>query len=156
MKIVLTYSSKEGLAKEYAKRHGSKAVPADCFAEGDSLETIGAVLDALRSGGHDAVGIEANNLALKQIEKLKPALVFNMAEGLYGDFRESYIPMLCERLGVPYTGSDPLVLAIALNKARAKEILGFHQIPTPAFRVFYPGLPVTVEGFTFPAIIKPF
>jgi D-alanine-D-alanine ligase len=155
MKIVLTYSSKEGLAKEYAKRHGSKPVSSDCFAEGDSLETIGAVLDALRSGGHDAVGIESDNLVLKQIEKLKPSLVFNMAEGLFGDFRESYIPMICERLGVPYTGSDPLVLAIALNKARTKEILGFHQIPTPDFKVFYPGVPVSVEGISFPAIIKP-
>jgi D-alanine-D-alanine ligase len=63
--------------------------------------------------------------------------------------------MLCERLGVSYTGSDPLVLAIALNKARAKEILGFHRIPTPAFRVFYPGFPVEVEEFVFPGIIKP-
>ena len=49
------------------------------------------------------------------------------------------MPALCEFWGVPYTGSDPLTLAICLDKARTKEILAYHGIPTAEFAVAPPG-----------------
>jgi D-alanine-D-alanine ligase len=58
-------------------------------------------------------------------------------------------------MGIPYTGSGPLELAICLNKARAKEVLAFNGIPTPDFRVIEPDLPIRLDRFRFPAIIKP-
>ncbi len=156
MKIVVAYSSKEGLLIEYKKRTKSESkIPDDFFAEGDSPETIQAILGALRDGGFDVSGIEADDQAAQQLERLQPDLVFNVAEGLYGDFRESYIPIICERLGIPYTGSDPLMLGICLNKVRTKEILSYYSIPNPAFRVFYPGQEIELGNFVYPAIIKP-
>ena len=44
------------------------------------------------------------------------------------------MPAFCEFWGIPYTGSDPLTLAICLDKGRAKEILAYHGIPTPSSR----------------------
>src|SRR3990172_322271 len=158
MKIALTCSSKDGLLQEYKNRFGHYAeenIPADFFAEGDSFETINAVKQALTRKGHDVIGIEADAQAGDKLAEARPELVFNIAEGLFGDFRESYIPMLCERLGLPYTGSDPLTLAICLNKARAKEVMMCYNIPTADFKLFYPNeLPQRIE-FDFPAIIKP-
>ncbi len=159
MKILVTYSSKDGLLQEYQKRHnlklGEESIPQDFFAEGDSPETIKAVVEALQGFGHHVIGIEADDHAAENLDRHRPDLVFNMAEGLFGDFRESYIPMLCERLGIPYTGSDPLTLGLCLNKARTKEILGHYLIPSPSFRVFRPHQEIILEGFEFPGIIKP-
>jgi D-alanine-D-alanine ligase len=159
MKIVLVYSSKEGLREEYNKRMGrdipEEEIPPDFFAEGDSRETIKAVINALRSKGHNVVGMEANELTAHNFQKFFPDLVFNIAEGLFGDSRESFIPMWCEKYNIPYTGSDPLTLAICLNKARAKEILSYYLIPNPPFRVFYPLQQVYLQSFEFPAIVKP-
>ncbi|MDZ7318011.1 MAG: D-alanine--D-alanine ligase [candidate division KSB1 bacterium] len=157
MKIAVVYSSKEGLLQEYQKYHrqSAKEIPADFFAEGDSFETIHAVMDAVRWGGHEVVGLEGNDQVASELENSRPDLVFNMTEGLFGDFRESYVPMICERLGLPYTGSDPLTLALCLNKARTKEVLGFYAITTPHFKVMAPGQQIELAGIQFPAIIKP-
>lgn len=159
MKIAVTYSSKAGLLTEYKKRLGKSGgdseIPADFFAEGDSPATIQAIIDTFIEGGHRVLGVEADDRLLQTLEAERPDFVFNLAEGLWGDFRESYVPLICERLGLPYSGSDPLTLAICLNKARTKEILGYHLIPTPAFRIFSPRHPVVLDGFEFPAIVKP-
>ncbi|HEX9971132.1 MAG TPA: D-alanine--D-alanine ligase [bacterium] len=156
MKIAVTYSSKKGLHEEFKKRfHHAREIPTDFFAEGDSIETINSVIAAIRSGGHDVTGIEADDTASEQLDQIRPDLVFNVAEGLFGDFRESYIPLVCERLGLPYTGSDPLTLAICLNKARTKEILNYYSIPTPTFRVMHPYQNFDLTDFSFPAIVKP-
>ncbi len=159
MKIILAYSSKEGLLEEYKKREGrnvpEEEIPRDFFAEGDSPETIKAIIEALRSKGHNVIGMEANELMSHTFEKFYPDLVFNIAEGMFGDFRESYVPMLCEKHNIPYTGSDPLTLSICLNKARAKEILSYYLIPNATFKVFYPLEEVYLQNFEFPAIVKP-
>ena len=156
MKIALTYSSKNGLLEEYRKRHRNGAeIPEDFFAEGDSPETINQVIKAIEENGHEVTGFEAFNGVANELEQYNPDLVFNMAEGLWGDFRESFIPVICERLNLPYTGSDPLTLAVSLNKARAKEILHYHRIATPAFQMFFPGETISINGFGFPAIVKP-
>lgn len=156
MKIAVTYSSKNGLLEEFHKRFKhAREIPPDFFAEGDSFETINSVIAAIRSGGNEVHGIEADDSAPAQLEKIQPELVFNVAEGLFGDFRESYIPLICERLGLPYTGSDPLTLAICLNKARTKEVLNYYSIPTPTFRVIHPDQDFDLSDFSFPAIVKP-
>jgi D-alanine-D-alanine ligase len=159
MKIALTYSSKKGLLKEFKIRNKTVSeennIFEDMFAEGDSPRTIQAILKSLCDLGHEAVGIEVDHQILKRLMNLHPDLVFNVAEGLYGDFRESYVPMICERLGILYTGSGPLTLGICLNKVRAKEVLGFHHIPTAPFQVIYPNDQITVFRSLFPAIIKP-
>ncbi|HOX86911.1 MAG TPA: D-alanine--D-alanine ligase [bacterium] len=158
MKIALTFSTKAGLEAEFKNRLGAKGVSQaseDFFAEGDSPETIEAVQTGLQHSGHTVIGVEADNRAADRLFEANPDLVFNMAEGLFGDFRESYIPMLCERLGLPYTGSDPLTLALCLNKARTKEILSYHQIANAPFRLIDSIDQLDGWEFAEPVIIKP-
>lgn len=158
MRIAVVFSSKECLEKEYGKKFSTpsgNALPPDFFAEGDSYRTINALIESLRACGYDVCGFEADENILANLSQSNPDLVFNIAEGLFGDFRESYVPTICECLNLPYTGSSPLSLAICLNKARAKEILSFYGIPTPAFKVFLPEEEIGLDGFEFPGIVKP-
>jgi len=156
VKITVAYSSKDGLKAEYLKHFGADAeISDDFFAEGDSPETINGVMNALRKKGFEVNGVESDDDALENLSKSKPDIVFNVAEGLFGDFRESYIPMICERLGLRYTGSDPLTLALSLNKARTKEVLSYYSVPNAAFRlVGYDNLD-DLKKFTYPVIVKP-
>jgi D-alanine-D-alanine ligase len=52
-------------------------------------------------------------------------------------------------------GSKPLTQAICLNKAKTKEILAFHKIPTPKFQLFEIGDEKLKKNLKFPLIVKP-
>lgn len=110
------------------------ASSSDEFAEWDSKETIDAVAVALSALG-DVISLEATDDFPELLRDAKPDIVFNIAEGRYGVNRESHIPAICEFYGIPYSGSDPLTLSLCLDKARAKETLSHHGIPTARFAV---------------------
>jgi D-alanine-D-alanine ligase len=129
----------------------------DRYAEWDTEETIAAVEAAL-SEHHEVTRVVANDpaQAFRQLASLRPDIVFNMVEGLDGVNRESHVPAMLEALGIPFTGSDPLTLAICLDKARTKEILSYHGIRTPRFVVVEdPSEVGKLAGFPVPAIVKP-
>ncbi|MEP6692434.1 MAG: D-alanine--D-alanine ligase [Gemmatimonadaceae bacterium] len=104
----------------------------DEFAEWDSAETIEAV-DAALSGLGKVVRLEADADFPAKLRAAKPDIVFNIAEGMYGVNREAHVPAICEFFGVPYSGSDPFTLSLCLDKARTKEVLAYHGVPTAAF-----------------------
>jgi D-alanine-D-alanine ligase len=158
MKIAFLYSSKDGMASSLAKRRLDELreeddPPLDLLAECDSDETLLAIGKALGER-HVVFPIEADEESYCRLKDLRPDLVFNIAERLVGPNRESHIPSMCEVLDIPYTGSDPMTLGICLDKSRAKEILSYHKIPTPAFWVVEPGESFP-EEIRLPAIIKP-
>jgi D-alanine-D-alanine ligase len=158
MKIAFLFSSKNGMASSLHRRlvEGKREEddpPLDWLAECDSDETIEAIGKALGER-HDVFPIEADEEAYNRLRELRPDLVFNIAERLVGPNRESHIPSICEILDIPYTGSDPLTLSVCLDKSRAKEILAYHKIPTPAFWVVENGGPLRPRP-KLPAIVKP-
>lgn len=117
-----------------------EGMAADRWDDLDSPKTINAILNALRAGGHQAEFFEAQiNPPHSLIERLTaygPDLCFNIAEGHYGESREAQIPALLDMLGLPYTGSQVLTLALALDKPMTKRLLRYHDLPTPEFQVF--------------------
>ncbi|HEX2778495.1 MAG TPA: hypothetical protein VHM30_03280 [Gemmatimonadaceae bacterium] len=108
------------------------AESSDEFAEWDSPETIDAVANALAALG-EVVRLEATADFPERLRETRLDIVFNIAEGLRGVSREAHVPAICEFFGVPYSGSDPLTLATCLDKARTKEVLAYHGVPTAAF-----------------------
>lgn len=146
MKIALTCNLKK---KDTTK-------PEDYFSEWDSQETINAIASALRSRGHtvEAIDVEYPSL-FSYFRKNSVDMVFNIAEGKYGKFRESEVPAVLDYLNIPYTGSDTFSLALALNKALTKRILKAENILTPDFQVFSKGDEELSPELKFPLIVKP-
>ena len=126
----------------------------DAFVEWDDPATIDAVEQALGLFG-SVVLFEADTLFPQQLALARPDLVFNMAEGLNGLNRESLVPAICEYFHIPYTGSDPLTLALALHKARAKEILAHRGVPTAPFSVVERPEDVEQVALPYPLFVKP-
>lgn len=127
----------------------------DNYIEFDDENTINAITNALTKTGNEVIHIEADDNIFKKIKDASPDIVFNIAEGIKGESRESHIPALLELLEIPYTGSGPLTLAIALNKALTNDILKYHNINTPNYQIFRKHDEQLSPMLTFPLIVKP-
>ncbi|HEX6536010.1 MAG TPA: hypothetical protein VF041_15545 [Gemmatimonadaceae bacterium] len=121
----------------------------DEFAEWDSAETIDAVERALAGLG-EVVRLEANADFPERLRAARPDIVFNMAEGLRGVNREAHVPAICEFFGIPYSGSDPFTLSLCLDKAKTKELLAYHGVPTAPFTVVRELEPLDAIDARFP------
>ncbi|MGP1394873.1 MAG: D-alanine--D-alanine ligase family protein [Inquilinaceae bacterium] len=124
-------------------------------AEFDSAETIAALTAALDGAGWDVVPVgRGQDLARRLAAGERFDLVFSIAEGLRGRSREAQVPALCEMFDQPYALSDPLTMAVTLDKAVAKRLVRDHGIATAPFAVVErpdaspPSLP-------FPVFVKP-
>lgn len=126
----------------------------DLYAEWDDEDTILAVKSALEKE-HNVSLIEANEYSYQKLLEKKPQFVFNIAEGIGSTCREAIMPSIFELLNIPYTGSDPLTLAICLNKARTKEILSYYKIPTSNFTIIQNENDINLESLSYPLIVKP-
>ena len=152
LKIGFTYDLR-------SKHQPDENSPADYYGEFESEETVAGIVDALSSLGHQVYQIGNIKALIKFLaEEKKVDLVFNMAEGRHGQARESQVPGVLEAYQIPYTFSDPLTLAICLNKGLTKKILQKEKIPTPAFFVLEPDSRIENEKMIeigFPLFLKP-
>jgi len=128
MNIGLTYD----LRSEYlAMGYGEEET-----AEFDRDDTVVAIERALQSLGHDTDRIgNGRRLTERLVQGDCWDLVFNIAEGLNGIAREAQVPAILDLYGIPYTFSDPLVMALTLHKGLTKQVLREHGCPTPDFTV---------------------
>ena len=136
------------------KRINQQKISTDTFAEWDSLGTINAVKNSLELY-NDVTLVEADLSSFEKLKNLDPDIVFNIAEGFFGESREAQIPAMLDMLQIPYTGSDPLTLATCLDKARTKEILSYYDIPTAPFFIAYGIDQINNLKLTFPLFVKP-
>jgi len=118
------------------------------------METVDAVRAAIAER-FPVIMVEADENAFAKLQQHRPAFAFNMSEGLHGVSREAQIPALLEMLRIPYLGSEPLTLALCLDKARTKEILSYHAIPTAAFAVVHSLEELRSLRTRFPSMVKP-
>jgi len=126
----------------------------DAYAEWDDPATITAVEQALGLFGA-VIRLEADQFLPQKLALSRPDLVFNMAEGFRGQSREALVPAICEYLSIPYTGSDPLTLALSLHKGRTKETLAFRGVPTAPFVCLETPDDVDRLALPFPVFVKP-
>ncbi len=134
---------------------GAPGTVADDESEFDRPDTIERIADALRSGGHTVHLVEATESLPRWFLNHSVDLVFNIAEGNEGPHRESQVPAVLESLGVPATGSSSTALALALDKARTKQILAGEGIPTPGWQLFRRVDEPLNPRLEFPLIVKP-
>jgi len=129
MKIGLTFD----LRSWYLDRGYSM----DETAEFDKQETVDALENSIKIMGHET---ELIGNAFQLIEALaagrKWDMVFNIAEGLYGDGRESVVPAILDQYRIPYIFSGPVIMGISLNKHLAKLVVAAAGVPvSPGFLV---------------------
>jgi D-alanine-D-alanine ligase len=105
----------------------------DVLEEYDSMETVDAIFEALLDSGHQPVLLGGGRAFLNRLYAEPVDLVFNIAEGWGSRSREAQVPAVCELLRVPCSHSDPLTLALSLDKAMTKRIAAGAGVPTPAF-----------------------
>lgn len=138
------------------KRIKPTAEGEDREAEYDSPTTLQAIREAIASHGHEVVDLEATPELPMVLATTPVDVVFNIAEGFRGRNRESQVPALLELLDIPYTGSDPATLSLALDKALAKKVVRAAGIDTPNFQLMSTGRERLDKQFTrWPLMVKP-
>jgi len=123
--------------------------------EYDPPHTIQLIKHGIEQTGNDYEFIEADANVFENLKIIKPDLVFNRAEGIRGESRESHIPAMLEMLKIPYVGSNVLTTAIGLNKTWAKKCLAYHKILTPKFKTVSDIREIADFDVSFPVILKP-
>src|SRR5437899_252299 len=149
MRIGLAYNEKPDPAPDADSDSSS-----DAFAEWDDPSTIAAVAKALSRFG-SITPLNAHQSLPQMLVRARPDLVFNMAEGLHGQSREALVPAICEYVNIPYTGSDPLTLALSLHKGRTKETLAYRGVPTAPFTCLDAAEQVERMALPYPVFVKP-
>jgi D-alanine-D-alanine ligase len=138
------------------KRIKPTAEGEDREAEYDSPSTLQAIREAIASQGHEVIDLEATPDLPMLLSTTPVDVVFNIAEGFRGRNRESQVPAILELLDIPYTGSDPATLSLALDKALAKMVVRAAGIDTPNFQQMTTGRERLDKQFTrWPLMVKP-
>ena len=96
-----------------------------------SLRSGQAVLNALKSKGYEALGMDLKGTALQEITEYHPDLVFIALHGKDGE--DGTVQGMLEIMGIPYTGSGVASSAIGMNKVLTKKLLIYEGIPTAPF-----------------------
>ena len=150
-----------------------------------SVASGSQVIGALREAGHEVIAVEASRgvllpeheqqLMSEPIDRLPPEETHASAAGLPeilvngklkdldlifvalhgGTGEDGTIQGLLELVGVPYTGSDALGSALAMDKDAAKRLFLTAGVPTPHWLM----APATLEDIDgqlgYPVIVKP-
>jgi D-alanine-D-alanine ligase len=131
------------------------AAPPDAGAEFDSQATIDALTQALGSDGHYVHLCRGDHTLPESIQRLRPHICFNIAEGLGGDSREAQVPGLLELMRVPYTASRLLTQALSLDKVQTKRIWQAVGLPTARFWEFADEGHASRASLRYPLFVKP-
>jgi len=122
-----------------------------------SIQTGEAIVAALVDRGHRAVPVYVDRDLDMVLRQQHIEVAFLALHGRYGE--DGCVQGLLEILGIPYTGSDVLASALAMDKVKAKELFRLHNLPTPSYYVLSAadaGELAEVHGdFGFPCVVKP-
>lgn len=129
--------------------------PPDYLYELDHEYNVEAYRAALESRGHTVFPMEGNTELPARLRETPVDICYNTCEGFRGDSREAQVPALLEMIGLPYTGSKVMTLALTLDKPMTKRILAYHDLPTPAFQEFLTPDDPLEPDLCFPLFVKP-
>jgi D-alanine-D-alanine ligase len=149
MRIGLTYD----LRSWYLER----GYTMDETAEFDKEETVAALEAVLGRLGYETERIgNIFELVEKLAEGKRWDMVFNIAEGLYGDGRESVVPAILDQYRIPYVFSGPVVMGVSLNKYLARLVVEAAGVPvSPGIIAAKPGDIDNASSLSYPLFVKP-
>lgn len=147
MKVLVVYNIVQQL---------EKGEEDDIFAEQEIVLVEQDIEKALQHHGHTTQAVPIIDDIWSPLKKYDPNewVIFNLCESFRNkSYLEPYIISVFEHLGFRYTGSDRRTLSSCLNKARAKEILQAHGIPTARFQIMTPW--TINHQIEYPLFVKP-
>lgn len=116
--------------------------------------TYRAVVKALKDRGYEVVGLPATSDLVRELERPRVDVVFNLATGVSQKAKQAHIVALLEMSGKPFTGSGMGAQVLGIRKDLAKQLFLARGINTPAFTVWQ--RPKGDRGgLSFPLIVKP-
>jgi D-alanine-D-alanine ligase len=145
-----------GLTYDLRDEYLAMGFTEDETAEFDRENTISSIETTLAELGYqtDRIG-HIKNLVERLSKGDRWDLVFNIAEGMYGEGREAQVPALLDAYRIPYVFSGPLVLALTLNKALTKIIVKDFGVATPEHTVIYEPSDIRSVNLPYPLFVKP-
>jgi len=102
-----------------------------------SLKTGQASLRALQQLGYDAVAIDVTQSLPQQLQETCIDVAFIALHGRFGE--DGRVQGLLEMMQIPYTCSGVMTSSLAMDKVMTKQLLAYHQLPTPRFDFMRPG-----------------
>jgi D-alanine-D-alanine ligase len=119
-----------------------------------SLVSGQACAKALREAGYtDVIEVDCGPDLAVQLHEIKPDVVFNALHGRWGE--DGCVQGLLEWLRIPYTHSGVLASALAMDKAKSKEVYASVGLPIVQSRLV--SREVVAKGHVLPPpyVVKP-
>lgn len=91
-----------------------------------------------------------------KLQAMRPAVALLALHGKYAE--DGTVQGICEYLKIPYSGSGVMASAVCMNKYYSKQVLRFHDLPTPGFEMCFADRQ-PIESYNtrlkFPLVVKP-
>jgi len=120
-----------------------------CSAEREiSLKSGGAMLQALRNRGVDAMDVDLRDDWPRRIKDAAIDVAMIALHGRWGE--DGCIQGMLEILGIPYTGSGVLASSLCMHKRKCNEVLKAAGLSVPV------DIPISESGPSrYPVVLKP-
>lgn len=123
-----------------------------------SLRSGEAVASALETRGHHVTRVYVDRDVDRVLRQVEIDVAFLALHGPYGE--DGCVQGLLEILRIPYTGSGVLASALAMDKAKSKELFRLHNVPTAPYYVAraeadLDRIEALHGSFGFPVFVKP-
>ncbi|MGM0583070.1 MAG: D-alanine--D-alanine ligase [Pseudomonadota bacterium] len=109
---------------------------------------------ALEAAGWDVVEIDADPDLPARLAETAPDVVFNALHGRWGE--DGCVQGLLEWLRIPYTHSGVLASALAMDKARAREVFAAAGLPVAEGRLVTREEAASAHPLPPPYVLKPY
>src|SRR5262245_28838172 len=122
-----------------------------------SLDSGRNVLEALRKRGVNAAEVDGIPALLSALVAKQYDRVFNVLHGQRGGGEDGVVQGLLEAFGIPYTGSDVLGSALAMDKIRTKQVWLSTGLPTPRYARIGAAddVAAAARSIGLPVVVKP-
>jgi len=121
----------------------------------DDQITVDEILKSLKELGHEGKYFPAVLDSIEGLKQFQPDLVFNSAEGHYGDSREAQMPAVLDMLQFPYTCAGVVGMVLSHNKHLAKRQFITKGLPTAKFMIVTDENAIPDSDLRYPMFVKP-
>jgi D-alanine-D-alanine ligase len=118
-----------------------------------SLSTGRGCASALRDEGYEVIEVDAGPDLPDRLSEANPDICFNALHGRWGE--DGCVQGLLEWLRIPYTHSGVLASALAMDKARTKDVYRAHGLPVVDSRIVGKAQAMAAHVMAPPYVVKP-